>query len=263
VMLKSQMFNLRIDVEHAIRAMRFLADGTPDSSFQQGTLVSDTLYQLSQRDDAAMVRAAQSSIRGATIDIPTRFFCSAVRQSTGTPRIEATLVEYYHPQLDHYFLTLDGAESALLDANVEKMGWQRTGFTMGAWGANAPGGAVPVCRFYGDPVIGPNSHFYTPVGPECDGLRQLEQSTPAGQPVWHLEGLALSVAVPSNGACPANLTPVYRLFNGKSGAAGDPNHRYTTSNAVIAQMKAKGWFLEGLAFCVPPQASRTTLSVQF
>lgn len=253
VLASSQALRFRESVENAVRAIRFLPDGTADPGFPQGLRIAPTMVKVLQRDDGSMVHATPS---GALPDSS----CTAIRQSTDTPRVEATLVEYHNAQLDHYFMTLDGFESGLLDENVASMGWVRTGYTLGAWTPSVPAGsgAAAVCRFYGDPVIGPNSHFYTPQGPECDFLMSLEHSAPRGQPAWHLEGLALAVTTPTNGACPANLTPVYRLFNGKSGAQGDPNHRYTTSQAVIDEMRGKGWFLEGLAFCVPPQASRAS-----
>jgi Repeat of unknown function (DUF5648) len=43
--------------------------------------------------------------------------------------------------------------------------------------------------------------------------------------------------------------PVYRLYNNGFGKGIDSNHRYTGSVAVVAQMQALGWQLEGVAFC--------------
>ena len=43
------------------------------------------------------------------------------------------------------------------------------------------------------------------------------------------------------GACPANTTPVYRLWN----QAPASNHRYTTRVAIRDQMTANGWVAEG------------------
>jgi hypothetical protein len=37
--------------------------------------------------------------------------------------------------------------------------------------------------------------------------------------------------------------PIYRLYN--NGPGGAPNHRYTTSDAIRAQMIAQGWIPEG------------------
>ncbi|MGE5097970.1 MAG: hypothetical protein ACM3SO_22735, partial [Betaproteobacteria bacterium] len=118
VVLKSAQRVVHFDRDHAIRAVRFRADGSADPDFAQGMVVADEPLQLVQRDDASMVRAAAGTAPRT---------CTAVRQSTETPRVEATLVEYYNADLDHYFMTLDGFESALLDANVERMHWVRTG----------------------------------------------------------------------------------------------------------------------------------------
>ena len=171
------------------------------------------------------------------------------------PRVDGILIEYYHPSLRHYFLTLDTFEAAILDSNPG--GWIRTGRTFPAWQPVAAPATTAVCRFYGDPVIGPNSHFYTPEGRECDGLVALQESTPPGVPVWHLEGKPFRVSLPSaDGACPGNLDPVYRVFNGLVDNGHGPAHRYTTDPALYGQMQSLGWIPEGAHFCVPPQGPR-------
>ncbi|MCC6194478.1 MAG: hypothetical protein IT518_08430 [Burkholderiales bacterium] len=53
---------------------------------------------------------------------------------------------------------------------------------------------------------------------------------------------AFAVALPSSdGACPNNWIPVYRLWNNRA----DSNHRYTTEAATKAQMIARGYVAEG------------------
>ena len=42
---------------------------------------------------------------------------------------------------------------------------------------------------------------------------------------------------------PAGTLPLYRLYNDGQSAA--PNHRYTTSRAIRADMIVQGWILEG------------------
>jgi len=44
---------------------------------------------------------------------------------------------------------------------------------------------------------------------------------------------------------PAGSQPVYRFFRPQ----GDPNHRYTMSNDVRAEMTARGWLFEGATWC--------------
>ena len=237
-----------IDVYHSTLAVRFRVDGSADPQFAQGTdLGGWQLTKFAQLRTGELLHLNS----GAT-------GCGLVKQANDVVRADAVMVEYYHPALDHYFMTLEGAESKFLDAHVDTWGWQRTGRTFAAWlPVNVPG-TTPLCRFYGDPVIGPNSHFYTPQGPECDFLRSLEASAPPGQPAWHLEGFASDVTLPTDGQCPANLSPVYRVYNDGFGHGRDPNHRYTTDPALYAQMQSQGWVPEGVRFCVPLAASRSS-----
>src|SRR6185369_1964398 len=97
--------------------------------------------------------------------------CTVQRLASDTIRVEGTLVEYYARSLDHYFITLEGLEVGILDNNP-LMGWKRTGARFGDWAATSLPGASRVCRFYGDLVAGPNSHFYIPEGAGCDGMKQ-------------------------------------------------------------------------------------------
>jgi Repeat of unknown function (DUF5648) len=152
-------------------------------------------------------------------------------------------------------MTLEGGESALLDENVVRMGWARTGQSFGSWLPSGLAGSKRLCRFYGDLRAGPNSHFFTPEGFECDLLRSLEAAAPIGTPAWRFEGFAASVTDAPDGRCPSNLTPVYRVYNRGFERGGVANHRYTTDPAVYEQMQAKGWAPEGVRFCVPPKAS--------
>ena len=71
-------------------------------------------------------------------------------------------------------------------------------------------------------------------------------------PAWHLEGRPFSIAIPTGETCPANLTPVYRVFNGPGAGPSGFSHRYTRDNAVYAAMLVKGWLGEGVHFCMPP-----------
>jgi Repeat of unknown function (DUF5648) len=91
------------------------------------------------------------------------------------------------------------------------------------------------------------SHFYTPFADECTALK--------ANPAWQFESIAFYVQLPDgSGNCPAGTVPLYRLYNNSMGGA--PNHRYTTSLAILNQMLAAGWTFEGNAAtkvfaCVP------------
>ena len=72
---------------------------------------------------------------------------------------------------------------------------------------------------------------------------------------WDFEGNVFNTTLPSAaGTCPDGGKPIYRLFN--NGQTGAPNHRFTTSLDVRAQMVAQGFVPEGagigVGMCSPP-----------
>lgn len=148
-------------------------------------------------------------------------------------------IEYYNAALAHYFLTAFPEEAAFLDAGGLAGAWQRTGYAFAAWNAD-DAGTVDVCRLFGTPDVGPNTHFYTGFAAECAGLRV--------NPLWTYEGIAFRMRLPAADACPVSTRPVYRLYNDPPTLA-EVNHRYTTDGAVYVTMQAQGWIGEGVAFC--------------
>jgi len=169
-----------------------------------------------------------------------------------------TVVEYYNAALEHYFITADAGEIAVLDGGAFGGAWKRTGQGFAAWDINgAPAGTVPVCRFFGTDRyradgtrIGANSHFYTADPDECAYVRTAWQSVASdGQsyPAWTFESHAFAVRQPVTGACPADTRPLHRAYN--DAARGDPNHRYSTDPALLRAMA--GWTYEGLVMCLP------------
>ena len=165
-------------------------------------------------------------------------------------------VEYYNVALDHYFVTSYAGEVAKLDAGLYP-GWHRTDQYFGVIDPATPvAGASPVCRFYGLPAAGLDSHFYSASPAECNDVLQRfagawEEETPNAFGIW--------LPDPVTGQCPANTIPVYRAWNNRS----DSNHRFTTDPATQQAMIARGYIAEGygpgplrVAMCAPP-ASRT------
>lgn len=169
---------------------------------------------------------------------------------TGLPGSIARVVEYYHKGLDNYFITADPVEQAAVDAGAAGTAWQRTRGTFKA------GGTSPVCRFYGNNNInpatgtrfGPNSHFYTADAAECAGLKAA--CTAAGKS-WSFESNDFNTTPAVNGGCAPGLVPVYRAYNNGFARGIDSNHRITSSQAVIADMVARGWISEGVVMCAP------------
>ena len=179
---------------------------------------------------------------------------AAVGPRTATaanPSTSDTAIEYYHPGFDHYFLTASPTEIAALNSG-QFSGWIRTGFSFPVFPPEATqAGTTPICRFYGNPALGLDSHFYSSSESECDEVLQRFPDA------WLLESRNVFRAYSADaatGTCPAGTHPVHRLFNQRA----DANHRYTNDDAVAAEMELKGFAREGYgsggmltAFCVP------------
>ena len=166
------------------------------------------------------------------------------------------VVEFYHPSLDHYFRTASSAEIAYVESGAAGVGWQRTHRDFLAWpdAATAPASAAPVCRFYGTPGRGPNSHFYTVDVGECAWVRS--------DPGWTYEGIAFYAVPASNGTCPSELQTVWRNYNQRA-AQNDSNHRFSIDSATYQSMVAAGWAGEGVVMCGAKSSSLPGDSVAY
>ena len=156
------------------------------------------------------------------------------------------VVEFYNTVLDHYFITAAAEEADGIDRGAAGPGWSRTGYSFRAWIASAATlpNIRPVCRFYGTPGVGPNSHFYTIDIGEC--------ATVQNDPGWKLEATAVFFAhSPANGGCANGRKAVYRAYNNRF-AQNDSNHRYAVEPAPYDQALARGWSAEGVVMCAEP-----------
>jgi Repeat of unknown function (DUF5648) len=176
------------------------------------------------------------------------FNCGGVRLIAGgsltvvllpPPVALVDVVEFHHAVFDHYFMSADAGEIAALDTGVFS-GWARTGYSFKAYvtGSSAGGSIHPVCRYYGLPSAGLDSHFYSANTHECYEVNRLFGAA------WAVESdnkFQIDLPNTTTGACPGGTVPVYRVFNNRS----DANHRFTTSLAVRATMEAAGWIREG------------------
>ncbi len=184
----------------------------------------------------------------ARTPLPTLYRLMGGSSSVAYGLREAQAVEFYHSGWDHYFVSAAAPEIASLDATSND--WKRSGKSFKVWTEEGPD-ALPVCRFFSDQSFAPkSSHFYTPYVAECDGLREAS--------VWKYEGPVFDVGLPGGttgaGSCGAGSVPLYRLYN--NGQGGAPNHRYTRDVAIVNQMTAQGWVIEGDALtkvfaCIP------------
>jgi len=165
----------------------------------------------------------------------------------GTAFALVDAIEYYNAALDHYFVTAFPDEISKLDTGFF-VGWQRTGQSFKVAAANESlAGGTPVCRFYGSPKSGLDSHFYSASPAECDAVAQKFPDA------WLLEASnVFQVYLPNTvtGACPANSVPIYRAWNNRA----DSNHRYTTSLATLQPMVARGYIAEGYGSAAAPVA---------
>lgn len=162
----------------------------------------------------------------------------------GIPTAPVPMVEFYHEELDHYFMTWVEHEIGELDAGTTRRGWRRTGKSFSAFVVPQTDTA-PICRYYIPPPFG-SSHFYGRGPAECgDVARKF--------PHLVLEQADFFFAVlPVGASCQGGTRPVYRVFNGRA----DANHRYMTDRAAREQMVAVGWLAEGdgpdlVVMCAP------------
>lgn len=180
------------------------------------------------------------------------------------------VAEFYNAARDHYFMTSNASEIHDLETSVHP-GWQRisnssvTDRPMQAYtiGRSNGRGGWGVCRFYGSPAAGLDSHFYTANRKECEELINKEwgQDYVGGPWVhrvvdwsfesWGVFEMALPHSVTSECA-PGTGTPVYRLWNGRN----DSNHRFTKSWDLKQQLVSAGYIAEGwgenvVAICSP------------
>ena len=145
-------------------------------------------------------------------------------------------IEFVNTALGHFFMTANPTEIAILDAGSA---WQRTGqsFSVGA-------GTSAVCRFYGMPPKGPDSHFFTADPAEC----QIAMTKLAA---WTFEGHVFSITPAVNGQCPAGLVAVHRFYNNPATVSA-VNHRFTVTQQAFDQTQAMGWMHEGVVMCAQP-----------
>ena len=195
------------------------------------------------RTDEAVIDTSEGPYR-----IPLR---ASVRDTPPPPIVPPAtvdVIEYYHADLNHYFISSLAADIAALDGG-RFPGWVRTGRTFRAYAYSSPqNGTSPVCRIYIPSPYG-ESHFFSASPSEC-------ADTLAKFPQLILESSAVMyIGMPdmTSGACPQGFAPVYRVWNKRS----DSNHRYTTDRALRDAMVAQGYVAEGygpnlIAMCAAP-----------
>lgn len=239
--------------QHAILFIKDTVGGSTCSPYgqlanvqvtQQGNVITihaDVIGgpDTSQVDLGVLAPGTYTVNYSSTMSTSGQYWHEASMDFSVSPQGYADAVEYFAPSLGHYFMTSDSTEIQALDNGVIP-GWSRTGESFHVIPASTrPTTALSVCRFYGLPPAGLNSHFFTASQTECAAVQRLWPTA------WLLETTD-AFAVPATGAgdgepCAQGSIPLYRLYNNRA----DANHRFTISTSVRDQMVAMGWILEG------------------
>jgi len=109
---------------------------------------------------------------------------------------------------------------------------------------DAPSNTVPVCRFYGVPVNGPTSHYFTASASECAALKT--------DPKWVYEGIAFRALPLVNGACPSGMVTVTRVSKTGTTPAATRYRWVVDPNRVATMATFEGWTVDGPALCAMP-----------
>ena len=161
---------------------------------------------------------------------------------------EATALEFYNTFLGHYFMAAGQDEINGILSGAAGPGWQLTGQSFKVWpwlpSDTSLTAVSPVCRFYGVPAGGPNSHFFTASSSECALVKK--------NGGWFYEGIGFyEMPVDASGQCPAGYLQVLRAYNNDA-ARNNSNHRFTTSDSTWRAMGQQGWAMEGTVMCARP-----------
>jgi hypothetical protein len=220
-----------------------LADASVDVWLQDGVVVDEEQFYPTSTDyDSGSAPIRAFIVRSAEASSGTSAMLAVIvvpqSDASAAPTIVPS-VEFYNAGLDHYFMTANPSEIGDLDAGVHR-GWTRTGqsFNVYAIGSTGHPERHPVCRAYGVPAAGLDSHFYSASPEECFAVALKFADA------WALESdevFEADLPDEATGQCPNGDVPVYRLWNNRL----DSNHRYTTSTAIRDQMLASGYVAEG------------------
>ena len=177
----------------------------------------------------------------------------------------ATMVEYYMPQYDYFFMTSRETEKASLDTYQDSNGnpwFYRTGY----WFKVDPFASSTkssVSRYFVPGVARGGlrgSHFYTALNTDKQLItnsgkeRFAANCTGVPNGFFCNEGIDSYIALPIGSttatACLSNEQKVFRVFRDNPPFVDDANHRYLTNETMYNYMVAdQRWRGEGVAFC--------------
>jgi lysyl endopeptidase len=181
--------------------------------------------------------------------------------------VTSTMIEYYNPEFNFYFMTSREAEKALLNATRDvnqNLLWYPTGNAFKTDSSATPG-TSSIVRYFNSRSSNQGRrgmHFYTATNEDKQYISAsgLERFPSQGCPDRFLcnEGIDSYVTAPTNyglnGTCPAGLKPIYRSFRRN---VDDGTHRFLPSAGMYQYVLSgsgmgETWDPEGVAFCARP-----------
>ena len=181
--------------------------------------------------------------------------------------VQSSMVEFFNPQYDFYFISSKESEKTILDSIVDTKAnrlWFRTGY----WFKTDPtptSFTSSITRYYipGAAKGGTRgSHFYTALNSEKSiisgtGKERFAPCYDAPNTFFCNEGIDSFIAPPLVSAglntCLDSERKIYRVFRGAPRFVDDGNHRYLTDATMYNYMvNDLGWAAEGVAFCAKP-----------
>jgi lysyl endopeptidase len=180
----------------------------------------------------------------------------------------ASMVEYFNPRFDYYFMTTRESEKQLLDDLRNTSGnaeWYRTGYWFKTDPFASPN-TSSLTRYY-IPGAAKNqtrgTHFYTALNSDkqiiTDTGRERTGGGCNGMPNGFFcnEGTDSYVAAPlgsgTGATCFAGERPIWRVFRGAPNYTDDGNHRYVNTAGMYSYMVNElGWNAEYVNMCVRP-----------
>ncbi len=183
-----------------------------------------------------------------------------------TTSAQASMVEFFNPQFNYYFMSSRESEKAALDNLTDSLAnplWYRTGY----WFKTDPASSSQtssITRYF---IAGAarnatrGSHFYTATNEDRAAItatgKERSGAACSTMPNGYFcnEGIDSYVAAPigtgTSRSCLSGEQPIYRTF--RATPADDGNHRYLNSATMYNYMVSdQGWDGEGIAFCAKP-----------
>ena len=192
-------------------------------------------------------------------------FPSAVIPTTTSA--QASMVEYWNPQNDFYFMTSRENEKSLLDNTVDARFnplWYRSSYWFKTNPASSAG-TSSITRYFiaGAAKSGTRgSHFYTALNADRaaisgTGLERFGSGCTGATGTFCNEGIDSYISLPigtgAGATCLTGEIPIYRAFRGTPRYVDDGNHRYLTNASMYNYMVSElGWTGEAINFCARP-----------